>query len=82
MRNHLAGTAPLTTRPADAGEVPLFVLATGSGIETAAELGLPVVIGGPILDTPELPDRLSTYRRAFRPHLGSSPEVISLPSTP
>ena len=76
VRDYLEGTAPLTARPADTGEVPLFVLATGSGIETAAELGLPVVIGGPFLDSPELPDRLAAYRRAFRPHLGSSPQII------
>src|SRR5699024_5575561 len=63
-------------RPADAGEVPLFVLATGSGIGTAAELGLPVVLGGPFLDSPELPDHLAAYRRAFRPHRGSAPQVI------
>ena len=43
---------------------------------TAAELGLPVVIGGPFLDSPELPERLVGYRRAFRPHRGSAPQVI------
>ena len=76
LRGYLEGSAPLTARPADAGEVPLFVLATGSGIGTAAELGLPVVLGGPFLDSPELPDHLAAYRRAFRPHRGSAPQVI------
>ena len=76
VREHLEGTATLTARPADAGEVPMFVLATGSGLDTAARLGLPVVIGGPFLDSPELPDRLAAYRRSFRPHRGSAPEVI------
>lgn len=76
LREHLEGTAALTARPADAGEVPMFVLATGSGIDTAAALGLPVVIGGPFLDSPELPDRLAGYRRRFRPHRGSAPQVI------
>lgn len=76
VRAHLEDSAPLAARPADAGEVPLFVLATGTGIDTAAALGLPVVIGGPFLDSPELPERLAAYRRAFRPHQGSSPQVI------
>lgn len=76
VRDYLEDSAPLTARPADAGEVALFVLATGAGVETAAELGLPVVIGGPFLDSPELPDRLAAYRRAFRPHRGSSPQII------
>lgn len=76
VRGYLENSAPLTARPADAGEVPLFVLATGSGIDTAAELGLPVVLGGPFLDSPELPERLAAYRRAFRPHRGSAPQVI------
>ena len=76
LRGHLEGSAPLTARPGDAGEVPLYVLATGSGIGTAAALGLPVVLGGPFLDSPELPDRLAAYRRAFRPQRGSAPQVI------
>ena len=76
LRAHLEDAAPLTARPADAGEVPLFVLATGSGVDTAARLGLPVVLGGPFLDSPELPERLAAYRRAFRPHRGSAPQVL------
>lgn len=76
VRGHLEGSAPLTARPADAGEVPVLVLATGSGIDTAAALGLPVVLGGPFLDSPELPERLAAYRRSFRPHRGSAPQVI------
>ena len=76
VRGHLEGSAPLTARPADAGEVPVFVLATGSGVDTAAALGLPVVLGGPFLDSPELPERLAAYRRGFRPHRGSAPQVI------
>jgi luciferase family oxidoreductase group 1 len=76
VRAHLEGTAPLTARPADAGEVPVFVLATGSGVDTAAALGLPLVLGGPVLDSPELPERLAAYRRSFRPHRGSAPQII------
>jgi alkanesulfonate monooxygenase SsuD/methylene tetrahydromethanopterin reductase-like flavin-dependent oxidoreductase (luciferase family) len=45
----------------------------------AARLGLPVVVGGPILDSDELGDALAGYRGAFRPHRGSEPTVtISL----
>ena len=76
VRDHLEGAAPLTARPDAVGDVPLFVLATGSGMDTAADLGLPVVIGGPILDFPELPDRLAAYRGAFRSHRGSVPEIV------
>lgn len=76
VREHLEDSAPLTAQPAGAGEVPMFVLATGSGVVTAAALGLPVVLGGPFLDSPELPDRLAAYRRRFQPHRGSVPQVI------
>lgn len=76
VRRYLEGSASLTARPRDAMDVPLFVLATGSGMDTAGQLGLPVVIGGPILDSPELTDRLTSYRRNFRPHRGSAATVI------
>ncbi|MGP5130984.1 MsnO8 family LLM class oxidoreductase [Brachybacterium tyrofermentans] len=76
VRGHFEGSAPLTARPDGVGDVPLFVLATGSGMDAAAALGLPVVIGGPILDSPELPERLAAYRRAFRTHRGSVPHVL------
>lgn len=45
----------------------MFVLATGRGLEVAARLGLPVVVGGPILDRPDLGDALAAYRKQFRP---------------
>lgn len=75
LRAYLDGTGPVTARPAlpaDAGEpgVPLWVLATGSGLDVAARLGLPVVVGGPLLDedrAEELADRLAAYRRTFVP---------------
>ncbi|ASK66395.1 LLM class flavin-dependent oxidoreductase [Brachybacterium avium] len=76
LRDHLEGSAALTARPTGSPEVPLFVLATGAGVDTAAALGLPVVIGGPFLDSSELPDRLASYRRRFRPHRGSIPQVL------
>jgi alkanesulfonate monooxygenase SsuD/methylene tetrahydromethanopterin reductase-like flavin-dependent oxidoreductase (luciferase family) len=37
------------------------------------------VVGGPLLDSEELPEALARYRRTFRPHRGSAPRVtISL----
>jgi alkanesulfonate monooxygenase SsuD/methylene tetrahydromethanopterin reductase-like flavin-dependent oxidoreductase (luciferase family) len=47
------------------------VLATGRGLQVAAELGLPVVVGGPLLGVAGDPEpglaALAGYRRAFRP---------------
>jgi luciferase family oxidoreductase group 1 len=65
LRDHLAGAAEITARPRPAAAVPLFVLATGHGLAVAAQLGLPVVVGGPLLRAPEEP--LDRYRQAFRP---------------
>ncbi|HIY23232.1 MAG TPA: MsnO8 family LLM class oxidoreductase [Candidatus Brachybacterium merdigallinarum] len=76
LRDHLEGTAAVTARPRAETPPSLFVLATGSGMRTAAHLGLPVVVGGPVLDSEELPELLASYRREFRPHRGSGPEVI------
>jgi luciferase family oxidoreductase group 1 len=79
LRAHLEGTAEVTARPASDNPVPMHLLATGRGLEVAARLGLPVVVGGPILDSDELPDALARYRRSFVPHEGSAPRVtISL----
>lgn len=66
LRDHLEGTGPVTVRPTG-GPVPMFLLATGRGVPLAARLGLPVVVGGPVLDRDELPDLLDDYRRAFVP---------------
>ncbi|GGF96687.1 methylene-tetrahydromethanopterin reductase [Rhodococcoides trifolii] len=62
LRHYLLGTADVTARPAIAAP-PIFVLATGHGLNVAARLGLPVVVGGPALRDA---DRLATYRREFR----------------
>jgi luciferase family oxidoreductase group 1 len=79
LRGHLEGTAGVTARPVAGRPVPMHLLATGRGLEVAARLGLPVVVGGPILDSDELPDALARYRRSFVPHEGSAPRVtISL----
>jgi luciferase family oxidoreductase group 1 len=82
VRAYLEGSARITARPAAPQAVPMHLLATGRGVAIAARLGLPVVIGGPVLDSDELPEVLGRYRREFRPHRGSTPWVtISLDVT-
>lgn len=67
LRAYLDGEAAVTARPQTRGRVPMYVLATGRGTVIAARLGLPVVIGGPILAEPRLDEVLEAYRRDFRP---------------
>lgn len=81
VRDYLTGTAPLTLRPSTETPIPMFVLGTGSGLKFAAELGLPAVVGGPLLQGP--PDVFEQYRRTFRPssqlsepHLVVSAEIF------
>lgn len=63
IRLFLSGRAEITARPR-VEPPPLFMLAIQGGLSLAAELGLPVVIGGPLLrDT----RRIATYVRDFRP---------------
>lgn len=82
LRGYLEGTADVTARPATDRTIPMHLLATGRGIQTAARHGLPVVVGGPVLDSEELPEMLRRYRTDFRPHRGSTPSVtISLDVT-
>ncbi|WP_166532182.1 MsnO8 family LLM class oxidoreductase [Blastococcus xanthinilyticus] len=75
LRGYLERTAPVTARPVTEAPVPVFVLATGRGVEVAARLGLPVVLGGPVLQGAELGTLLAGYRRDFRPHGDSRPHV-------
>jgi luciferase family oxidoreductase group 1 len=71
LRDHLAGTAEITAHPRPDGEVPLVVLATSRGLSVAAELGLPVLVGGPLLGVAGDPApglaALARYRDDFRP---------------
>ncbi|WP_460887169.1 MsnO8 family LLM class oxidoreductase [Promicromonospora xylanilytica] len=67
LRDHLDGTAAVTARPVAARTIPVFVLATGRGLAVAARLGLPVVIGGPVLGSASLPELVAAYRAEFRP---------------
>lgn len=82
LRDYLDDLAEVTARPATGRPVPMFLLATGRGLEVAARAGLPVVVGGPVLDSAEVGDLLAAYRRDFRPHRGSAPSVtVSLDVT-
>ncbi|PWH07633.1 LLM class flavin-dependent oxidoreductase [Brachybacterium endophyticum] len=76
LRDHLEGSAPVTARPAADTPPPLHVLATGSGLQTAARLGLGAVIGGPALLSDDIGESAAAYRREFRPHRGSVPHLM------
>lgn len=71
LRAFLTGTAEITAHPRPAADVPLHVLATGQGLQVAAALGLPVIVGGPLLGVSGDPEpglaALAAYRRGFRP---------------
>ena len=70
LLGYLSGSAPVTVRPRNASLPPVFVLATGSGIDIAARAGLAVVLGGPALfqtdQNGNIP-ALERYRAQFRP---------------
>ncbi len=75
LRAYLERRGPVTAMPALDHTPPVFVLATGRGLEVAAELGLPVVVGGPALLAD--PGPVARYRRAFRPSEGCpEPSVV------
>ncbi|NYF97794.1 MsnO8 family LLM class oxidoreductase [Janibacter cremeus] len=65
LADFLDDTGPVTAMPKGAPSPSLFVLATGSGLATAAERGLPVVVGGPVLWGDLAP--LQGYRDRFVP---------------
>ncbi|MBY4129369.1 MsnO8 family LLM class oxidoreductase [Rhodococcus fascians] len=79
LRSYFDGSAPVTARPVTVPP-PMFVLATGAGLEVGARAGLPVVVGGPVLQNA---DPLQLYRKAFRPS-STNPEpyvIVSLDVT-
>jgi luciferase family oxidoreductase group 1 len=78
LRAFLDGDGPVTARPQLPGRVPMHVLATGRGTVVAARLGLPVVIGGPILADARVGDVLATYRRDFRPSPGNERPYVTV----
>ena len=65
VRDFLHGRGPVTALPVVENPPPVFVLATGRGLEVAARAGLPVVVGGPRLLAD--PSPLERYRAMFRP---------------
>ncbi|MGY1845365.1 MsnO8 family LLM class oxidoreductase [Modestobacter sp. SYSU DS0875] len=71
LRGFLTGTAEVTVHPRPAAAVPMTVLATGRGLQVAATLGLPVIVGGPLLGVAGDPApglaALAAYRRSYRP---------------
>jgi luciferase family oxidoreductase group 1 len=83
LRDLLDGEAAVTAHPVAPSTVPLSVLATGRGMEIAARLGLPVVVGGPILFKDAGREALGAYRRDFRPskHAADPTVTISLDVT-
>lgn len=73
---HLDDTATVTARPRTPGPVPVSLLATGRGIKLAGQLGLPVVVGGPVLSQPAIAESLAAYRRAGGPSVTISLDVV------
>jgi luciferase family oxidoreductase group 1 len=63
IREYLGGRAEITARPSVAPP-PVFLLAVREGLALAAELGLPAVVGGPVLRDP---GRIAAYFEGFRP---------------
>jgi luciferase family oxidoreductase group 1 len=82
LRGLLTGSGAITVHPQPAGEVPMHVLATGQGLQVAAELGLPVIVGGPLLGVAGDPEpglaALAAYRRAFRASAQQSGPRVSI----
>jgi alkanesulfonate monooxygenase SsuD/methylene tetrahydromethanopterin reductase-like flavin-dependent oxidoreductase (luciferase family) len=58
--------------------VPVYVLATGRGLAVAGDAGLPVVLGGPVLDSADVGAALDDYRARARAAGGRPYVVVSL----
>lgn len=78
VRDYLDGRAGITARPRTAAP-PMFLLAIKDGLSLAAQLGLPAVVGGPLLgNTAALSRYVSDFRpsdAAAEPYLIASVEV-------
>lgn len=78
LLSYLDRSAAVTARPVTAEVPQLFLLATGQGLQTAAALGMPVVIGGPILHDPEVSAAVAAYRRDFLPSSAASEPSVTI----
>jgi luciferase family oxidoreductase group 1 len=78
LRRLLDGEAAVTAHPVAASRVPVSLLATGRGLAIAARLGLPVVVGGPMLHTDEGADAIAAYRRDFRPSVQAADPYVTI----
>lgn len=65
LHSYLRGDAAVSIRPQLPQPPQIFVLGTGHGLELAARLGLPAVVGGPMLWRG--PEPFARYRNEFRP---------------
>jgi luciferase family oxidoreductase group 1 len=73
--NLLHDTGPVTVQPTGVEPPEVFVLATRTGLDVAAELGLPVVVGGPVVRGDHGP--LQEYRDRFHArHELAEPRVV------
>ena len=65
----------MTIRPQVPEPPPIFVLGTAHGLKLAARLGLPAVVGGPLLWRG--PEPFEQYRNEFRPDTdGAEPYLV------
>lgn len=72
---YLTDEGPVTAMPRGVEPPEVFVLANRAGLGVAARLGLPVVVGGPVLRGDLTP--LDDYRRDFRPRPAQpEPQVV------
>ena len=78
LRQLIAGEAQVTPHPVASGPIPISLLATGHGLEIAARLGLPVVVGGPVLWTDAGRDAIDAYRRDFRPSKDAADPYVTI----
>lgn len=76
LLDYFAGESDPPAIPSAGLRIPVFVLATGSGVEHAAEAGLPLVIAA-VRGDEALLRSVERYRELFRPSLWSSqPHVV------
>ena len=68
VRQYLSGQAEITAKPS-IGPPPVVLLAVQGGLALVAELGLPAVVGGPVVRDEQ---RLAAYFRDFRSNSAAS----------